>query len=102
MARVNKQNNAVLIDAAIAKIEDALAAGLGWLNTVYGRAERIVKVIDGKRNYMPAWYAGNEVSGDNEYTLLVPDRLYPNVDKADFTAVSPFTEPSLVLVYLIE
>ena len=87
MARVNKQNNAVLIDAAIAKIEDALAAGLGWLNTVYGRAERIVKVIDGKRYYMPAWYVGNEVSGDNEYTLLVPDSRLGNY--AFFTVDDP-------------
>ena len=87
MATVNKQNNAVLIDAAIAKIEDALAAGLGWLNTVYGRAERIVKVIDGKRYYMPAWYAGNEVSGDNEYTLLVPDSRLGNY--AFFTVDDP-------------
>lgn len=87
MATINKQNNAVLTDRVIAKIEDALAGGLDWLNTVYGRAERIVKVVDGKRYYLPAWYNGNEVSGDNEYTLLVPDSRLGNY--AFFTVDDP-------------
>jgi hypothetical protein len=37
-----------------------------------------------------------------QFSLFVPDWLYPDVVNTDFTAVSPFTEPSLVLVYLIE
>ena len=87
MATINKQQTPVLTDAVIANIEDALANGLDWLNTVYGRAERIVKIVDDKRYYLPAWYNGNVVSGDNEYTLLVPDSRLGNY--AFFTVDDP-------------
>lgn len=57
-----------LFDRVIANIQIGLAHGLPWLNYSFGRAERLVKSIQGKRYYTPNIYVGG-----NDYMLIAPD-----------------------------
>lgn len=57
-----------LFDKVIGELQDALKKGLPWLNHSFGRVERLVKVIDGKRIYTPNVYKGND-----QYAQLLPD-----------------------------
>lgn len=68
MDRVIKKQNASLFDKAFGYIQDALATNLPWLNHILPQAERLVKLINGKRIYSPNIYVG-----DNEYEQIFPD-----------------------------
>lgn len=57
-----------LFDKVIGEIQQALKNGLPWLQHSFGRAERLIKVIDGKRIYTPNVYKGND-----QYEVLLPD-----------------------------
>lgn len=57
-----------LNDKVINEVREALKANLPWLDVAYGRCERLIKTIDGKRCYTPNIYKGN-----NEYESLLPD-----------------------------
>lgn len=57
-----------LFDKVIGELQDALKKGLPWLHHSFGRVERLVKVIDGKRIYTPNVYKGND-----QYVQLLPD-----------------------------
>lgn len=66
--RVPIKENPQLFDKVIANIQKGLADNLGWLNYAFGKAERLVKIINGKRVYSPNIYIGG-----NEYELITPD-----------------------------
>lgn len=57
-----------LFDKAIQKMQVALKNNLSWLDYSFGRAERLIKEIDGKRYYTPNVYLGNQ-----QYALVLPD-----------------------------
>ena len=57
-----------LFDKLIGELQQALKNGLPWLHHSFGRVERLVKVIDGKRIYTPNVYKGND-----QYLQLLPD-----------------------------
>ena len=66
--RIYKQpTRAYLFDRVIQGLQDALG-GLSWLNHIFGRSERLVKMKDGMRRYTPNVYYGK-----GEYILLTPD-----------------------------
>ena len=67
--RIYKQpaSNPKLFDKTIQNLQDALG-GLSWLNHVFGRCERLAKVVNGQRLYSPNVYRGRD-----EYILLTPD-----------------------------
>ena len=65
---IPKHNTPYLFDKVIGELQQALKNRLQWLDASYGRAERLVKVIDGKRYYTPNAYLGND-----QYELLLPD-----------------------------
>lgn len=71
--RVPTITNPVLFDRVIVDIQKGLADNLGWLNRSFGRAERLVKMINGKRYYTPNVYAGG-----NEYLPVSPDSKLGN------------------------
>lgn len=73
MERVPIIKNPELFDRVIANIQQGLADGLPWLNYSFGRAERLVKTIQGKRYYTPNIYVGG-----NEYMLIAPDSKIGN------------------------
>ena len=66
--RIYKQpTRAYLFDRVIQGLQDALG-GLSWLDHIFGRAERLVKMKDGMRYYTPNVYHGKD-----EYIQLLPD-----------------------------
>lgn len=68
MQTKNITSHLYLCDKVIAEINEQLAAQLPWLQHTYGRCERLVKTIDGRRYYTP-----NVYKGDNQYESLLPD-----------------------------
>lgn len=62
-----KPGSPKLFDRAIQDIQNGLA-GLGWMDHIFGRCERLVKVIDGTKYYTPNVYFGKD-----DYILLTPD-----------------------------
>lgn len=69
--------NPKLADAIIRKIQEGLKENLSWLDAAFGRAERIVKQIDGKNLYLPAVFIG-DAHNPNEYIELSPDSQIGN------------------------
>ena len=68
IARIYKQpSRPYLFDRAIQGLQDALGE-LSWLNHIFGRSERLVKMKDGRRYYTPNVYYGR-----NNYISLLPD-----------------------------
>ena len=66
--------NPVLLDSIIANIQSGLMENVDWLNVVFGRAQRIAKVINGKRYYIPSVYVGGtDYRGENDYIEVSPD-----------------------------
>ena len=57
-----------LFDKVFDEMSTQLLANLKWLNQAYGRAERTVKTVNGKRIYTPCVF-----HHDNDYTELTPD-----------------------------
>lgn len=68
IARIYKNpTRPYLFDRVIQGLQDGLG-GLSWLNHIFGRSERLVKVVNGQRRYTPNVYAGGD-----EYIQLLPD-----------------------------
>lgn len=68
IARIYKQPaRAYLFDRVIQGLQDALGE-LSWLNHIFGRSERLVKMIEGRKYFTPNVYRKN-----GEYISLVPD-----------------------------
>ena len=68
IARIYKKpTRAYLFDRVIQSMQDALG-GLSWLDHIFGRSERLVKMKDGMRYYTPNVYYGKE-----NYIQLLPD-----------------------------
>lgn len=57
-----------LFDKVITELAKDLKEKLLWLAVSYGRAERLVKTIEGKRIYTPNIYLGND-----QYDVILPD-----------------------------
>lgn len=69
IARIYKQpaTSPKLFDKVIQDLQDALG-GLTWMNHVFGRCERLAKMVNGQRYYTPNVYKERD-----EYILLTPD-----------------------------
>ena len=61
-------NTPYLFDKVIGELQQKLKQRLPWLDNSYGRAERLVKTIDGKRYYTPNIYLGKD-----QYEVILPD-----------------------------
>lgn len=73
IARVPLKRAPRLFDIVIAEIQQGLAAQLPWLSHAFGKAERLVKIIQGRRYYTP-----NVYTGGNDYELIAPDSNFGN------------------------
>lgn len=62
-----------LFDIVIGEMQQGLAAQLPWLSHAFGKAERLVKIIQGRRYYTP-----NVYTGGNDYELIAPDSNFGN------------------------
>lgn len=66
--------NAVMLDRVLGEIQRGLTGGLDWLDAAFGRSQRLVKTIDGKRYITPNVYCGGlEGKGKNDYIEVSPD-----------------------------
>lgn len=68
MERIPIKSNPKLFDKAFAQIQTSMGNELLWLDHIFGKAERLVKDINGKRYYTP-----NVFVGGNEYYDIEPD-----------------------------
>lgn len=68
MERVPIRDNPKLFDALFARMQETLHNELPWLDYAFGKAERLVKMIGGRRHYTPNIYVGG-----NEYREITPD-----------------------------
>lgn len=66
--RIVKQKAPTLFDRIIESVQGTLGESLPWLDHIFGRAERLVKEVDGYKRYTPNVYLGR-----NEYIGLLPD-----------------------------
>lgn len=57
-----------LFDKVIEELRQTLANRLAWLDVSYGRAERLIKSVDGRRYYTP-----NVYKGADQYEVMLPD-----------------------------
>lgn len=70
VARIYKQpNRPYLFDRIIQNLQDGLG-NLSWLDHIFGRAERLVKMKNGARYYTPNVYRGKD-----DYIQLLPDNM---------------------------
>lgn len=70
VARIYKQpTRPYLFDRIIQNLQDELG-GLSWLDHIFGRAERLVKIKNGARYYTPNVYRGKD-----DYIQLLPDNV---------------------------
>ena len=70
VARIYKQpTRPYLFDKIIQNLQDELG-GLSWLDHIFGRAERLVKMKNGARYYTPNVYRGKD-----DYIQLLPDNM---------------------------
>lgn len=71
MANIHTRENPALSERLFADIQQALAKEIGWLDNIYGKAERVQREIKGKRYYEPTWYKGR-----NDYETLIPSKSH--------------------------
>lgn len=68
--RVPLRQNPKLFDRVIGELQQGLKSRLAWLEYSLGRAERLVKTIQGVRVYSPNVYVGRD-----NYELVTPDTV---------------------------
>lgn len=62
-----KPTSPVMMDRALAYIQDTLIEKIGWLNHAFGRAQRLVTTRERNNYFYPAVYIGS-----NEYLNVLP------------------------------
>lgn len=72
--------HAVMLDAVMGEIQEALVNNLPWLDVAFGRAQRLVKMMpNGKRMTTPNVYCGGwDGRGSNDYIEVSPDSQIGN------------------------
>lgn len=71
--------DAILVDAMIAELQQVLAANLPWLDAAFGRSQRLTKRINGKNIITPNVYCGGwNGHGENDYIEVSPDSKIGN------------------------
>lgn len=74
-----------LWDYAVAELQTELAANISWLTSAFGKAQRRVKVVDGRESRFPAVY-----SGAGDYLSMLPDAHLGNycwLDVGDYQEI---------------
>lgn len=81
MAQVNAPviANAVMLDRVIGEIQQGLVDNLTWLDAAFGRSQRIVKMMNGKRITTPNVFCGGwNGHGEFDYIEVSPDSKIGN------------------------
>ena len=68
-----------MLDRVIGEIQTGLIENISWLNAAFGRAQRLTKMINGKRVITPNVYCGGwNGHGPNDYIETSPDSKIGN------------------------
>jgi len=71
--------NPVMLDKIIGEIQTGLVENITWLDAAFGRAQRLAKVVNGKRIITPNVYCGGwNGHGPNDYLEVSPDSKIGN------------------------
>lgn len=71
--------NPVMLDRVIGEIQNGLVSNLSWLDVAFGRAQRLTKMMNGKRIITPNVYCGGwNGHGENDYIETSPDSKIGN------------------------
>ena len=71
--------NPVMLDAIIADIQKGLVENIDWLDVAFGRAQRLTKMIQGKKVITPNVFCGGwNHHGPNDYIEVSPDSKIGN------------------------
>lgn len=72
-------DNPVMLDAVLSDIQTGLVDSIQWLDVAFGRAQRLTKMINGKRVITPNVYCGGwKNHGVNDYIEVSPDSKIGN------------------------
>ena len=71
--------NPVMLDRVLGQIQQGLADNLPWLDAAFGRAQRLVKNLEGRSITTPNVYCGGwNGHGENDYIEVSPDSKIGN------------------------
>ena len=63
-----------MLDRVLGEVQEALVSGLPWLDAAFGRAQRLTRMVSGKRIVTPNVYCGGWMGhGENDYIEVSPD-----------------------------
>lgn len=69
----------VMLDRVIGDIQTGLVDSLPWLDVAFGRAQRLTRIVNGKRIVTPNVYCGGwKGHGENDYIETTPDSKIGN------------------------
>lgn len=69
----------VMLDRIIGEIQTGLVENIPWLDVAFGRAQRLTKMMDGKRIITPNVFCGGwNGHGENDYIEVSPDSKIGN------------------------
>lgn len=69
--------NPTMVDAVIKDLADGLKENIGWLDSSFGKAERVTRVVNNKTFRAPAVYSRAQ-QRENDYLELLPDSKIGN------------------------
>lgn len=68
-----------MLDKVIGEIQEGLVDGLSWLDVAFGRAQRITRMVEGRKYILPNVYCGGwKGHGPNDYIEVSPDAKIGN------------------------
>lgn len=71
--------NPVMLDEVIGEIQTGLTENISWLDAAFGRAQRLTKIVNGKRVITPNVFCGGwNGHGPNDYIEVSPDSKIGN------------------------
>lgn len=71
--------DAIMLDKVIGEVQDGLMENVAWLDVAFGRAQRLTKMMEGKRIVTPNVYCGGwKGHGPNDYIEVSPDAKIGN------------------------
>ena len=71
--------NPVMLDRIIGEIQEGLIDNISWLDVAFGRAQRLTKMMNGKRIVTPNVYCGGwNGPGPHDYMEVSPDSKIGN------------------------
>ena len=79
MSNAPKIPNAIMLDKVLEGIQQGLVENISWLDVAFGRAQRLIKNINGKKIITPNVYCGGwNGHGENDYIEVSPDSKIGN------------------------